>query len=248
MKATFFNKPLEWNIETREEAWPQGSTVNGTIRVKNHGAEKVNLEHAGVGLAYAEIKKVHAKTDGVLKADVQSLLEKKELNPGETAEMTFSLALPENCPVSDKKSSFFLIYGRNLSENHLQLKIDPKVLYGKLIGILDTFCRFKLKEFKGTKKGVEYKLLPPTSREMANLDSLNLTLSMNGESLKCEFDFQVKKLETSGVTNKINKNSVKIERSLTPKEYSLGRDMINQDQLLKVFEAVIGEVKLQSVF
>jgi hypothetical protein len=248
MKATFFNKPLEWNLETREESWPQGSTVNGTIRVKNHGAEKMDLRSAGVGLAYADIKKVHAKTEGALKPEVQILLDKKEVSPGETIEMNFSLTLPENCPVSDKKSSFFLTYGRNLSEKHLQLKIEPKILYGKLIGILDTFCRFKLKEFKGTKKGVEYKLLPPTSREMANLDSLNLTLSMKGESLNCEFDFQVKKLETSGVTNKINKSSVKIERSLTPKEYSLGRDMINQDQLLKVFEGVIGEVKLQSVF
>lgn len=248
MKGIFFNKPLEWNIETREEAWPQGSTINGKISVKNHGSEKISLGPAGVALAYAEIKKVHAKTEGILKPEVESRLEKTELAPNETTDMNFILTFPENCQVSDKKSSYFLVYGRNLTENHLQLKVEPKVLYGKLISILDTFCRFKLKEYKGSKKGVEYKLIPPTSREMANLDSLNLTLSMSGETLKCEFVFQVKKLETSGITNKINKTSVKIERSLTPKQYALGRDMINQDELLKTFESVIGEVKLQSVF
>src|SRR5690349_17473997 len=113
MKGTFFNKPLEWNIETKEESWPQGSTLNGKISVKNHAAEKISLDNAGVALSYAEIKKVHAKTEGVLRPEVQTLIEKKELAAGESTEMTFSLTFPENCPVSDKKSSYFLTYGRN---------------------------------------------------------------------------------------------------------------------------------------
>lgn len=248
MKGTFFNKPLEWNIETKEESWQQGSILHGCLRVKNHGTEIFELENPGVALAHADIKKVHAKAAGILKPEVKAALTDYKLAPGETKELTFTLALPENCPVSDKRSTYFLTYGKNHLENHLQLKIEPKALFGKLVGLLDTFQRFKLKEYKGTKKGVEYKLLPPTSREMANLDSLNLGFSMQGENLKLDFEFQVRKLDTSTETNKINKASVKIERLLAPKEYSLGRDMINQDHLLKVFEAVISEVKLQSVF
>jgi hypothetical protein len=46
----------------------------------------------------------------------------------------------------------------------------------------------------------------------------------------------------------VNKAELKIEKTLTPKEYSLGKDMINQDQLLKSIEATLGEVKLKSVF
>lgn len=248
MKGTFFNKPLEWNIETNEESWQQGGVVSGTLKVKNHGSETLHLTDAGVGLCYADIKKVHAKAEGILKPEVKLPITQKEIKTQESIELPFSLTLPENCAVSDKKATFFLTYGNGSTENHLQLKIEPKVLYGKLISLLDTFYRFKVKEYKGCKKGVEYKLLPPTARDMANLDSLNLTFSTDGVNLNLDFDFQVKKLETSGVTNKINKETIKINKVISPKEYSLGRDMINQDQLLKIFEAVIGEVKLKSVF
>jgi hypothetical protein len=248
MKGTFFQKPLEWNIETPEESWQQGGKVRGILRVKNHGSEPVRLESCGVGLAYADIKKVHAKTEGLLKPLPQMSFPDCGLEPGQTKELAFDLDLPANCPVSDKKATWFLTYGKNATENHLQLNIQPRILFGKLVGLLDTFQRFKLKEFKGTKNGVEYKLIPPTSREMANLDGLLLSLEMDGETLNLSFEFQVKKLDTSGVTNSIKKETAKIKKSLGPKEYSLGRDMINQDALLKMFEGVIGEVKIKNAF
>jgi hypothetical protein len=71
---------------------------------------------------------------------------------------------------------------------------------------------------------------------------------MQEQNLTMKFEFQVKKLDTSGVTNKINKEAVTVEKILTPKEYSLGRDMINQDQLLKTIEAALSEVKMNNVF
>lgn len=248
MKGTFFSKPLEWNIETKLESWTQGSKIDGLLRVKNHSSEKVDLGEAGVGLAYADIKKVHAKVIGALKFSVTAIFPIKEIAPGESLELPFSLQIDPNSPVSDKKGSLFLAYGRSFQENHLQLNIQPNALFGKLIGLMDTFQRFKLKEYKAVKNGVEYKLLPPTSRDMANIDTLLLTFSMEQETLKLVFDFQVKKLDTSDVVNKIVKNSVRLEKTLTPKEYSLGRDMIHQDNLLKVLEGLIGEVKLKAVF
>lgn len=248
MKGAFFQKPLEWSIETTDESWQQGAKVRGILRVKNHGPETISLSSSGVGLAYAEIKKVHAKTEGVLKPAPLLNFAQSEIGAGETKELPFDLELPANCPVSDKKATYFLTYGKEASENHLQLSILPRALFGKLTGLLDTFHRFKLKEFKGTKTGVEYKLIPPTSRDMANLDNLLLALEMEGETLHMTFEFAVKKLDTSGVTNSIKKETAKIKRSLAPKEYSLGRDMINQDTLLKVFESVIGEVKIKNQF
>lgn len=248
MKGTFFNKPLEWNIETDKESWTQGEAVRGILRIKNHGAEAVNLNDAGVALGYADIKKVHAKTEGAMKFDVKNVFSEAQINPGETRELTFDLALPANCAVTDKKASYYLTYGQNHNENNLMLKVEPRALFGKVIGLLDTFQRFKLKEFKASKNGVEYKLVPPTSRDMANLESLNLGLSMNAENLQMDYDFQVRKLDTAGVTTKVNKVGVKIQKILTPREFSLGRDMINQDTLLKSIESVMSEVKLKSVF
>ncbi|WPU67032.1 hypothetical protein [Peredibacter starrii] len=248
MKGTFFNKPLEWNIETVGESWQQGSSINGTLKVKNHGTETISLADAGVGLAYAEIKKIHARAEGALKLDATTTFEQKELKAGEEAELSFSFNVGPNSPVTDKKASYYLAYGRQFNENHLQSKIEPKALYTKIVGLLDTFHRFKQKEFKASKKGVEFKLLPPTSRDMANIESLNLTFSMDEDKLVMKYDFQVKKLDTSSVTTKINKESHSIEKLLAPKEYSLGKDMINQDTLLKSVEAVLSEVKLKNVY
>lgn len=248
MKATFFNKPLEWNLETDQESWTQGGLIKGLLKVKNHSSSEVNLANPGVGLAWAEIKKVHAKADGALKIEVSQKLEASKIPASGNLELAFELRLGDNSFVTDKKGTYFLTYGQDALENHLQLKIEPRPLFAKLIGLLDTFCRFKLKEFKSSKSSVEYKLIPPSARDMANLESLILNMSMTGEELNLKFDFQVKKLDTSGVTNKINKESIKLERTLSPKEYSLGKDMINQEKLLKVFEEVIAAVKLKSVF
>lgn len=248
MKGTFFSKPLEWNIETDKESWTQGEAVRGTLRVKNHGTESVAFNTAGTAIAYADIKKVHAKTEGAMKFDVKNVFSDSEIKAGETKELSFDLTLPANCAVTDKKASYYLTYGQNHNENFLMLKIEPRALFGKVIGLLDTFHRFKLKEYKAAKNGVEYKMVPPTSRDMANLESLNLGLSMNGENLQMDYDFQVRKLDTAGVTTKVNKVGVKIQKILTPREFSLGRDMINQDTLLKSLESVLNEVKLKSVF
>ena len=248
MKGTSFNKPLEWNIETNGESWHQGDTLKGIVRVKNHGAEAVSLENAGVGLSFAEIKKVQTRTEGALKTECSHTFPVKELPAGAETSLDFNFNFSPNGPVTDKKSSYYLCYGRNFNESQLQLKVVPKDLYLKIVSLLDTFQRFKLKEFKTSKKGVEFKLSPPTARDTANIDVLLLTFFMENEKLTMKFDFQVKRLDTSQVTTKINKETVSLEKTLLPKDYSLGRDMLNQDQLLKNIEQVLSEVKLKSIF
>jgi hypothetical protein len=248
MKGTFFSKPLEWNIETTGESWQQGETLKGVLRVKNHGTQNESLADTGVVLAHADIKKVHSRTEGALKPECTAKFTETELPAGAEVGLDFAFTISPNGAVTDKKASYYLGFGKNCSDSQLQVKVEPKNLYSKIVGLLDTFHRFKLKEIKAVKKGVEFKLLPPTSRDMANIETLLLTFSMEEESLVMKYDFQVKKLDTSSVTTKINKESVFLERKLLPKEYSLGKDMINQDQLLKSLESAIAEVKLKSVF
>jgi hypothetical protein len=248
MKGTSFTKSLEWNIETVRESWQQGDTIEGSLSVKNHGTETVTLTTCGVGLAFADIKKVQTRAEGALKPEVTQGFSDTELSPGATSSTQFSFSLSPNGNVTDKKGSYYLTFGREFIESQLQLKVEPKLLFSKIIGLLDTFHRFKLKEYKSSKKGVEFKLIPPTAREMANVESLLLTFSMDGENLNLRFEFQVKKLDTSSVTTKINKQTVTIEKVVTPKEYSLGRDMINQDKLLQVTESVLSEIKMKAVF
>jgi len=248
MKGTFFNKPLEWSLETVKESWGQGDHITGTLRLKNIGPDSISIEECGVALAYGEIKKVHSRADGALKPHAHALFPKMNLSAGDSQELHFDFQLDPNCAITDKKASYYLSYGRSCLESHLMLKIDPKLLFGKVVGLLDTFHRFKLKEFKANKNGVEYKLIPPTSRDMANLESVNLVFSMAGENLHMDYDFQVRKLDTNSPTTKVNKVGIKVQKILLPKEYSLGKEMINQDSILKSLEAAINEVKLKSVF
>jgi hypothetical protein len=248
MKGAFFNKPLEWSIEITGESWQQGQTLEGILTVKNHATEAVHLSEAGVGLAFAEIKKVHARSTNAFKFEQRIPFERQKLDAGQSQQLHFKLVLPENSPVSDKKSSYFLTYGQSFQENHLQLKVVPQEIFNKIIGLMDTFFRFKLKEYNSSKTGVEFKLLPPTAREMANIEALLLDFSTHDEVLKLTFNFQVKKLDTTGVINKINKETVSIPKELSPRQYSLGKGMINQEVLLKFIEEVISEVKLKSVF
>lgn len=248
MKGTFFNKPLEWNVETVKESWIQGELLKGNLTIKNHGSETISLENSGIGLAYADIKKVQTRVAGSLKPEAFETFNLKDLKSGEVTSLDFSFSVPKDGRISDKKSSFYLTYGKDYTEAQLQLSVSPNPLFSKITGLLDTFFRFKIKEIKSGKKGVEFKLIPPTSREMANLTQLVLTFSMPEDKLLMTFDFQVKRLDTASVTTKINTESITIKKELSPREFSLGGDMINQDQLLKSLESVLGEVKLKSVF
>lgn len=248
MKGTFFNNPLEWNVETSKEFWHQGDILKGTLKIKNHGSEKVALIESGVSLAHGELKKVQTRAEGALKLEQKLELDQNEILPQSEIAVEFTFNIDPNSPITDKKSSYYLCFGRKFSESQLQIKIEPRALFSKVVGLLDTFYRFKLKETKSAKKGVEFKFVPPTSREMANIESMNVIFLMDSDVLGLKFDFQVKKLDTSSVTTKINKESLTVERHLGPKEYSLGKDMINQDQILKTLESVLSEVKMKNVF
>jgi hypothetical protein len=191
---------------------------------------------------------VQSRSEGALKPSQKIAFAEQELLAGNELTLPFSFALGPNAAITDKKASFYLCYGNGFTEAQLQVKVEPKELFQKVTGLLDTFHRFKLKEYKANKKGVEFKFLPPTSREMANIDSLQLTYFMDGETLGMLFEFQVKKLDTTSITTKLNKEAVTIERLLPAKDYSLGKGMINQDKLLKTLEEVLSEVKMKAVY
>ncbi|MFA7614378.1 MAG: hypothetical protein WCY48_09085 [Candidatus Caldatribacteriota bacterium] len=241
MKATFFKDNIEWQVTTAQETWTQGDQVSGEIKLKNHSPQSITLENPGLALTYTDIKKVQARE--TLKPLVMEKISLSSIGGGEEASFSFSLKLPDNCPVTDKKSSFYLSFGPNSTESHLQLNILPLEIFTKVISLFDTFFRFKVKDIKGVKAGVEYKLTPPTSRDFANVEQLLLEMQMKEEILILNFKFSVKKLDMSGISTKMMKENVKESLSLTPKEYSLGRGMIHQDQLLKSIESVLNKIK-----
>ena len=244
MKGSFFGQSLEWKIETLAESWSQGEAVKGILTVTNHGSSEVSLNDMGVALAYADVKKVHARDEGALKFEASEIFS-TTIAPKATANLNFDFKLSENSPISDKKSSYFLAYGNSCKESHLQLNVKPQAMFLKITELLDNFHRFKTKEVKTTKAGIEFKIDAPSSREFANVEKLLLVTRLDGEDLVMDFEFDVKKLDHSSITTKLGKEKVKASQRLTPRQYSFGKGMINQDGILKAFQTVLDEVKLK---
>lgn len=245
MKGTFFSNSLEWKIETQGEAWSQGDILKGSLSVTNHGGAAQDLSQAGVALAYAEIKKVHSRDEAALKFESTSPFGAKEISKGASETIEFEFKLSDNSPITDKKNSYFLCYGQACKESHLQLNVKPQALFLKITELLDNFHRFKTKEVKTTKNGIEFKIDSPDSREFANVEKLLLVTRFDGENLVMDFEFEVKKLDHSSITTKLGKEKVKNSQTLTPKQYSFGKGMINQDGILKAFQTVLDQVKLK---
>ncbi len=248
MKAISILKPIEFSLETKGEAWAQGTKLEGILVLKNQEKIAVPLSDFKLGLGLADIKKVHAKTAGCFKLFDQIDLPKTTLEAGEVLQVPYTFHLDPNLPVTDKKSSFYLLYGKMDSPFHLALMITPQPLFLELIKLVDTFFRFKLKEQKGTNKGVDFIFLPPTSREFATVENMTLSCVLKEQDLVLDFTFNLKKIDMASIaagasSNKVIKETKTISRTLAPKDYLMGKTHLDQDKLLKMFEVIFTEIK-----
>ncbi len=243
MRGTFVHGPIEWNIDLMGESWSQGALIQGKLHLKNKTATSASLQGAGVQLSYSDIKKIQTRDPKALKAIFDVSLDFDTLAAGEEKIVPLKFKLADDCGVTDSKSSMYIACGPQKSESQLQVHVTPQKIFLEVIKLLETFQRFKLKSFKSNKEMVEFKLSPPSSREMVQVDHLNLGMRLIDKNISLMFDFAMKTLDTQGVTNKVKKESKVIELTLAPKEYSLGLDMINQDVMLQRLEAVVKEVK-----
>jgi hypothetical protein len=249
MKAISNLRKLEFSLETQGENWVQGSTISGTLKLKNSGPESESLKDFKVGLAYAEIKKVHAKAKNCFKVKDSRELSKDSIEANSFIEFPFEFKLESNVTVSDKKGSYHLIYGALDNPFHLQVLVLPQPLFLEVMKLFETFFRFKQKEFRGTPEGVDFILIPPTAREFVQVDSLTISPLIEGENLKIEFIFHLKKIDlvaaSTGGANKMMKETKTISKTLSPKEYLMGKTHLDQDKLLKMIDSVLSEVKIK---
>lgn len=246
MKGAAFLKPIEWQIDIEGESWAQGSPITGVLRAKNTSGEAVPLL-GGLQLAVAEMKKVHARDAIAFKTEAEFKWSEATLAAGAEAQLPFSFTLPANCSVTDKKASFYAAYGPTFKEANLQLNVVPRKLFVEITRLMETFQRFKPKDIKSGKGAVEFKLIPPTSRDFAHVEALHLSQSLAGDQLQLDFLFKVKTLDTQSVTTKVAKDEKRITKLLSPREYLLGRDMLNQDGVLKAIDEVLSSVKMKGL-
>lgn len=248
MRGTLFQKPLEWSVEVLGEQWRQGDQVKVQLKVKNHGAEAVNLSKMGVAFAIGDLKKVRKKDAKAFKLLEEKLFE-NPVPAGEESEFEWKFIIDRNGPITDKAASPYLLFGDlgNLPESGLlKMTVGPIELFDQFFELFENFHRFKVKEKKFKNGKIETKMIAPKSREYVSVEALTLSLSTNDKNLELEYNFKVKKLDYSAANlREVSAKSVNIieKQSLSPKDYLMFGDALDQDKVIAKIAEVLDKVK-----
>ena len=202
MKGTTFAKPLEYTFITQGEEWKQGEIIKGVLHIRNHGQAPVTIEKIRTMLAHASFRKVHAQDPRAwTKVEELVLASQLQIPPGQSQEFSWQFQLSNDCPITDKNASLYLLYGSSNDAwpaGSLQLTVDLRPMLFEFVKIFQDFYRFQIKEKKYRMGMVEIKLLPPKSRECANIEVAHCLLRLMEDTLEVNYIFSVQELEISG--------------------------------------------------
>jgi len=245
MKGKIKLQQIELSIDIAGENWSQGDFIEGQFEINNLAPNEIKLDQYAVSLALGDFKKVkarHAKAFSII--DTVTAQQENKL--------AFSFHLAEDCPITDKNSGLYLLYGNRESiENgsFLQLNIRPQKILIDFTQIFQSFHRFQEKGFKNKKGYLEVKFIPPKSREYATIDGLNCLMRIKDKNLELKYLFKVKNLSYAAAGNvAMSKKLVEIEKILTPSEYLFYADAPDQDKINASILAVLEQVKSKSFF
>ena len=187
MKGTIFKDGIEYGLFIDGESWAQGDKVNGQLKLKNHGEKSLNISNVKVGLALGKFKKIKSKDSKAFEIVNQKTFDEGAKLPAKgEAELDWEFGLSQNCPITDKTGSLYVLYGANeddLENGHLQLNVIPKNVFLQYFDIFEKFFRFKVKDYKSKRDAIEAKLVPPKSKEFSNLIGLNIVIKEVNEKM-----------------------------------------------------------------
>lgn len=219
MRAMFLHQSVEYRLEIPGDSWVQGDQVSGTLSVKNRGASVVQLEEITFAIACGQLKKVAKK-----EPDAFSDLQQIPLSNAATGLSTdcesiseWSLQLSNNCVVSDKTQTLYLLVFKGSEQQpigSLPLSVTPHPFVKEFYDLFESSFSFVLKSVKSKKGGVEAKLTPPSSRKFPTLEYLLLLSSFEEDQLRLRYSFRVKKMEATATTLGIKRGENKVEQQL----------------------------------
>jgi hypothetical protein len=247
MKSTIILKPVEYNLEALGESWRQGEKLQGSLTLKNHGLEKIELKGVKINLMSGQYKKVKARDPLCFETILeQHLVIDLSLLPSAEQSFNFEFVLPLDCRITDKDGSLYLGYFHLDEKNptgQLELKIQPRLMIMQFLEIMDNFLRFKIGAMKFAKGQVEVKLTPPASREFGQVDGLLLKLKESEGQLYLEYQFSTKKIEMVGSSMSTEKKISKYEQTISSKVFYIYGNSVNQDGIIEVVNSILKEVK-----
>lgn len=221
--------------EIAGESWKQGQQIQGSVSAA--GINKLR-----VLLTRATIKKVQSRD-----AKAFTVLEEIKCNDGDT----FNFDLSIDAEVTDKKDAYYLLFGKSeelTKLSSMQLNIAPNDVINNFLKVIDTFFRFKVKEYKTAKKGfVEFKMIPPAAKDYQLIDSLVISMKYIEKNMHLKYDFKVKKMDYSDITPKTKLVNKKYDFELNPRDFIMFKEEVDQDKIIKHFQAIIDEVKKNQI-
>lgn len=244
MKGTIFLRPLEFGIEAIGEKWRQGETLKGRLKIKNHGADEVSFSKILIELDSAKFRKIKNKdNDAFTSIEAHCLQESVVLKKDEEREWPFQFSLSEDCPITDKDGSLYLVIKTNEGDiaGSLELVIEPKLAIVNFIEVFENFLRFKVQQTKFSKGMIELKMKPPGSREFGHIDSLVLRIKETKKTMELEYNFTISAFDTSSGTTLAQKKTIKVNKTLIARDYCLSQDVPNPDFMKSSITAVIKE-------
>lgn len=242
MKGTFFQRPLEFNLQIDGESWSQGDLIKGSLAVKSHNPDVPLPTDVKVHVAHGLLRKIRQKTPDAFK-----IISSQVVQP----DGSWQFQTDTNFPITDHLNSAFIVYGQGAALEQLgqlQLNVVPHGLIQEFVKTLGIQFRFVLKGQKPSKGRVEVKFEPPSAQAFGMLEHILVYFSFKGEDLEVDYVFQVKKLESTPVNFDIKKLKREFSQTLSPKQYRSPSGRINHEWLEGAIKQALSQVESKVIF
>ena len=235
MRGVFIQDGLEFRLEVTGDDFFQGNAVPCLVSVKSHSDSSRTLSDLRLYLALGNLKKVRAKAQDSF--DLISCAEYPptvELAAGEQKSFSWNFQLDQNCAISDKNQSPYLLYGNSsdasaVGQLPLTVQIHPYIQ--AIFGTLETVFQFVLKGNSSKGGWTTTKFKPPTARRFSFVEELNLSCHFDNEALQLKYLFNVKKFNSTEVGVNVTKGKTEVEQRYEASQYLFAGKFVNQEFL-----------------
>ena len=173
MRSVFFQNPLEYQIQTDREEWNQGDSIQGRLRVRNMSGNSVTSIESSLVLAYGVRKEIKSGDAEAWKIQSEIMpISGANLDPQGEINTEWELKLNDDCPITDKSASLFLLFGGDkvMEEGgRIDLRVELHPILQSFLQTFTTQFKFLEKYRKSKEDHTEVKLVPPESKEFPNL-------------------------------------------------------------------------------
>ena len=247
MRGTFFVSGVEIVLEIQGESWQQGEEILVSGEVKGHG-KSIDLNDWSLRLIMADQRKVKKKDPKAF--TLLQELSWKDIELKEDYSFEHKFVLIKNTAISDGTHTLALQAGPSSVPYDcglLYLSIKPWKPIELILELFENFQRFKLKSLKNKLKKLEAKMSAPKTTELGAVDGLDLLIERIEGGLGLHFTFNVKKLAYGPNGVEAKKAKIVLEKELIGKDLFSFGDTLNQENILKVFEDIIEQIKTKSM-